>query len=121
MFVIQIPEATCGTNELVRDFRHAHARARERDRWHYLVMEAFNRVTHKVPITCCEITVTRVSGNPMDWDNMGGGLKFLMDALVSNQIILDDRPNIVRQLHLEQRITRTNPPKTIIKIVPLKD
>lgn len=120
MLVIEIAEATCGTNELVRDYRNQHKRGRERDRWHWLVAEKLGR-GFTAPIECCEITITRRSGNPMDWDNMGGGLKFLLDALVSNGILADDKPAVVTRLNLQQEVTRKLLPATIVEIVPLID
>lgn len=123
MLVIEIPEATCGTNELLRKYRKPHARAKERDRWHWMVTAtaAALRPHIKKPIKCCEIIVTRRARNPMDWDNMGGGLKFLLDALVSNKIILDDKPKVISRLQLQQEVTRKAPALTRVEIVPLLD
>lgn len=109
-----IPEATCGTNQLLRKFRHPNARAKERDKWHWLVYSAIERP--EFPFTECNITVTRVSRNAMDWDNMGGGLKFLLDALTSNKIIADDRPSVVRELKLNQTVDRQREAHTIVEI-----
>ena len=116
--ILTIPEATCSTNDLIRKYRNPHARAKERDRWHYLVREQV-KPSRRLPLLSCEILVTRRGRNPLDWDNMGGGLKFLMDALVSNKIIADDKPKVVKRLHLQQETNRKLPAATIVSIVPV--
>lgn len=121
MLVIEIPEPTISLNELKREYRNPHKYARERDRWHWLVRE---QVTAKPaePIDCCTVTVTRRSSAELDWDNMGGGLKLLMDALVSNKIIDDDKPKVVRRLELQQqKVPRKAGYSTLVEIVPLLD
>lgn len=122
--MIEIDEATISLNELLRKFRNVHKRAKERDRWHWLVMAKKPKAKipeDKMPIGCCEVIVTRRAGGSLDWDNMGGGLKFLMDALVSTKIIVDDKRKVVRRLRLQQEVSRKLPPMTRIEIVPLLD
>ena len=121
MLVIEIPELTMSVNELMREYAHPQAKKRERDRWHWLVRKAIGRRREIRPIECCEVTVHRCGPRPLDWDNMGGGLKFLIDALKSNKIVLDDNKKVIQRLHLEQPKVPGREAKTVVEIVPLLD
>lgn len=116
--IITIPEPTCSLNELIRKFRNEHARAAERNRWHYLVREQVGPPKGNA-LDACEITVTRHGGKMLDWDNFGGGCKFLLDALRSNGVIVDDKPSVVKRLNLDQHIDRKNG-RTVVEIIPVK-
>jgi Holliday junction resolvase RusA-like endonuclease len=67
----------------------------------------------------CIVTVTRHSSRFLDWDNMGGGLKFLLDAMVKNGIIEDDNPKCIVKLNLEQVKCKQSEAKTVVKIKSL--
>ena len=54
------------------------------------------------PITRCEIFITRYGSTPMDWDNVYGGFKPLLDALIIGGIISDDNPAVVTKLEAAQ-------------------
>jgi Holliday junction resolvase RusA-like endonuclease len=47
---------------------------------------------------------------------MGGGLKFLLDALTHNRVIMDDNPRCIIRLHLYQRPCKRKEEKTIVEI-----
>ena len=113
---IEIAEVTPSNNEIMRKFSHKHAKGKERNRWHYLVREQVGPPKAE-PIQKCQMTVTRFGSQLMDWDNMGGGLKFLLDALVSNAVIADDNPKVVTDLKLVQQIDRKNH-RVLVEIWP---
>ena len=64
----------------------------------------------------CAVTVTRHASRQLDWDNMGGGLKFLLDAMVKNKIIVDDNPDCVVSLDLKQEKCKRKDEKTVVEI-----
>jgi Holliday junction resolvase RusA-like endonuclease len=64
----------------------------------------------------CKVTVTRHASRQLDWDNMGGGLKFLLDAMVKNKIIVDDNPKCIVSLDLKQEKCTRKEEKTVIEI-----
>ena len=115
MQVIIIPEATPSLNEIKRKFRNIHVFKKEQTRWDWLILSEWDR---QPTMTNCEITITRYGSKLLDWDNMGGGLKFLMDALTHNRVIEDDNPGVVVRLHLEQSKVKRKDTRTVIKIVP---
>ena len=115
MQVITIPEATPSLNVVLRKFRNLHARKKEQERWDWMVRAAWRKTE---TLSECEIIITRFASRLLDWDNMGGGLKFLMDGLVHNGVIADDNPVVVRRAHLEQVKTPIKDAHTVVVISP---
>ena len=64
----------------------------------------------------CHVTVIRYGARLLDFDNMGGGLKFLMDAMVKNKILTDDSPKCVMSLKLWQEKCKRVDEKTVVII-----
>ena len=95
--IIRIPEATPTNNKVMR--MHYLARSKEHNRVNWLVRAS---IDSEETFEQCIITVTRYGNRMLDWDNMGGGLKFLLDALTHNKIIKDDNPDCIIKLNLEQ-------------------
>jgi len=93
---------------------HHRERSAEHSRYYYLIGARFSR--DKPPFTKCIVTVTRHGARPLDWDNMGGGLKFLLDALVKNKIIKDDNPKCITELNLRQVKSKRKDEKTVVEI-----
>ena len=120
MFVIEVPEASHSNNELMRQFAHPQAKRRERDRVYFVVRQALLPSMLGAAIDECEITVTRYGRNLLDFDNMGGGLKFWFDALVNFKVLTDDKPRVITRLTLQQQIDRKNP-RTVFLINPLEE
>lgn len=60
--------------------------------------------------------VTRYAPRPLDYDNMAGGLKFLIDALVSCGIIDDDNPSVVQSLTLAQEKVHKKDARMVIEL-----
>ena len=122
MLVIEIPELTLSTNEIMREFAHPQKKKRERERWHWVVRQAMKwHQLPKEPIDLCNITIYRCNNRLLDWDNMGGGLKFLLDALKSNNIIKDDNPKVVRSLQMHQPKVPGKAKRVIVEINPLTE
>ena len=104
--ILELPFATPSNNVVMRMYHRE--RSSEHERYTWLICAAVNGWEEK--IECyneCDISITRHGARLLDWDNMGGGLKFLMDALVKNKIIKDDNPKCVQELNLRQVHTYT--------------
>ena len=112
---IAIPMLTPSLNELKRKYRHPMAYKRLRTSWEWAVKAAIMPVQEE-PFCRCVVTITRVGPRELDWDNLTAGFKPLLDALVNNRVIEDDRPAVVVELRSRQR---KGEPGTIIDIEPL--
>jgi len=111
--IIEIPEATITNNKLIR--MHHRAKTKEHRRYDWLVKAGLNGWSGE-PKKHCVITVTRHASRLLDWDNMGGGLKFLLDGLVHNGVIEDDNPNCIINLRLRQKKAKRKEERTIIEV-----
>ena len=102
----EIPEATPSNNVVMR--MHHRQRTKEHERWTWMVSHSIGMVrpNHKT----CKVEINRHSPRMLDWDNMGGGCKFLLDAMVKNKIIEDDNPNCITELVLKQHKSRSDTP-----------
>jgi len=122
MIVIEIPEATPTLNLIKK--MHWQPYARLRKHWCILVLEALHGERPKNPIQKCEIYIERHGSRSLDWDNLYGGFKPLLDCLVvatsANPsglgIIQDDNTNIVTSLIAKPVKCKRKEEKTIIEI-----
>ncbi len=119
MITLEIPEPTPSNNELMREYAHPRARMAEQERWNYLIRAAMSRGDLNAMLELCEIVIHRFGSRPLDWDNMGGGCKFTLDALRHNNLITDDKPKVVKRLHLEQHKVHRKDARTLVEIIPL--
>ena len=108
----ELPFATPSNNALMRMHHRVGAKHHESYRLEIRskvgpMHECFDR---------CKVTVTRHASRQLDWDNMGGGLKFLLDAMVKNKIIVDDNPKCIVSLDLKQEKCTRKEEKTVIEI-----
>lgn len=47
------------------------------------------------PLTKCDVTLTRVSSKEPDTDGLYSSFKSVLDALIHNNIIIDDKPSVI--------------------------
>lgn len=113
MICVEVPFATPSNNVVMR--MHHRERSAEHKRYYWLVMADTCKLTTK-NIKHCVVTVTRHGARGLDWDNFAGGLKFLFDALVKNNIIKDDNPKCITELHLKQVKCKRDDEKTVVAI-----
>ena len=111
----ELPFATPSNNAVMR----MHYRKRTQQHHDY-TLEVKSLVSYQEVFKRCKITVTRHASRQLDWDNMGGGLKFLLDAMVKNGIIQDDNPKCVVSLDLKQEKCRRKEEKTVVEIEDLE-
>lgn len=79
---------------------HFHVYKKERENWMKAVMASLSTLERVPPIEKAFIRVTRESSGNLDWDNVYGGLKPLLDCLVAPSarnpsglgLIVDDNP-----------------------------
>jgi hypothetical protein len=105
-YVLVIPKPTPLLNQWQR--WHFRKRTRECQEWAWLVKAAMNgaRLERPPPLKRCRIHVDRFSTQAPDWDNLYGGLKPVLDALVVMTkrnphgigLIEDDNPAVVKAL-----------------------
>jgi hypothetical protein len=68
-----------------------------------------------------KMTLTRYSLRPtMDYDNLVSTGKSTLDSLVIAGVIIDDKPSIIQQReYLQERVSKKEDQKTVIKIEDL--
>lgn len=79
---------------------HYRVYQKARQGWRLMAMEALKGVRPAAPIQRSRLVIVRHSAGYLDWDNALGGLKPLLDCLVSASarnpdglgLILDDNP-----------------------------
>ena len=92
-----IPHPTPSNNALKGINRFKYKAMRED--WVMYVKEAY----HLNPqLTQCNVIIDRYGSLKMDWDNLYGGVKPLMDALIIAGVIADDNPDVVSNLRVTQ-------------------
>ncbi len=119
--IINIPKATPSNNEIKGMHHQKYKRLRNEFAW---LVKAETDWAPEYPIEQCEITITRYASRLLDWDNCYGGIKPLMDCLVSATkanpsglgLILDDNPNVVINLKMQQEKCKRTECRTVIKI-----
>ena len=82
-----------GTNRWVR--------RKKRKEWEQLVWFAVRRKRPKSPLRHAAVSVTRHSSVEPDYDNLAQGGKFILDALVDNMILKDDKRQIIGTPHYD--------------------
>ena len=108
---LELPFATPSNNAVMRMHHRERTKQHEACTWQIKALGRFPRYER------CHVTVTRYGSRLLDFDNMGGGLKFLMDALVKNGILADDSPKCVQSLELWQEKCKRVDEKTVVEIV----
>jgi len=99
-----------------REHRNIHVRKEEQEKWDWLVRQAIKPGAN---IDLCNVIVHRLNNRLLDWDNMGGGCKYLLDALRHNKILYDDHPGIITSFDLKQPKVKQTEACTIVEIIPL--
>jgi len=107
----ELPFATPSNNVVMR----MHHRTRTKQHQDY-ALEIQGLVGYQNTFKICSVTVTRYASRQLDWDNMAGGLKFLLDAMVKNEIIEDDNPSCVVSLYLKQVKCKRKDEKTVVEV-----
>jgi hypothetical protein len=120
--IIIYPEASPSNNILLN--MHYRDKTREHKRvtalMFYAIKQSLPGRALKKKMRCHAI-VTRCGERALDWDNYGGGLKFIFDALIKCGVIDDDNPKVVLSLKLKQRRCKKNEECTIIELIPEYD
>jgi hypothetical protein len=111
--VLTIPDSVPSLNVLLG--MHWGKRMKLRSRWHWLVREARLAVRARPQkLEHATITIERWGPRKIDFDNMVGSGKILVDLLVREGFLIDDSPDHVRVRYLQS----IGPPKTTITIEP---
>ena len=93
-----LDEATPSNNVIMRMHHRERTKQHQRIAWAILAAVGSRRPMYER----CRVIVTRYAPRQLDFDNMGGGLKFLMDGMVKAGLIVDDSPKCVESLELKQ-------------------
>jgi len=97
-YALLLPAAT-PSNNTIKDM-HFRAYQKERQGWRLMVLSALKGARPAAPIQRARLVIIRHSAGYLDWDNALGGLKPLLDCLVSASkrnpdglgLIADDNP-----------------------------
>jgi len=108
------PEATPSNNQVMR--WHLWNRKKENDRVHWIMRQIIGPISKRETLELCELHITRHGARQLDYDNLAGGFKFLIDSLVNNRVILDDRPACIVEKRFEQVKCKRAEQQTIIQI-----
>lgn len=102
MIVLTIDEPTPSIN--VHMGHHWSRKHEVRQRWKWLVKRALREAGIWVPTRWAKATVKieRYGARILDSDNFRAGTKFLMDSLVQEGIIIDDKPAVIGEPELKQ-------------------
>ena len=108
-----IPRVTPSNNVLLR--MHHMERHKLNDTWVWEIRAAINDWEHihgEIPVAGWYVKrgvgILSRRRNVVDEDNLTGGIKPLLDAIMGNRLIWNDTPDCV-SLSVEQKIDRMNP------------
>lgn len=104
MIVLVIDEPTPSLNVTMRG--HWSKQHALRNRWWWLVKAAIRRAQIWIPPKWpkAKVRIERYGPRHLDADNFRGGTKFLTDALVREEIIANDTPEVIGEPELRQII-----------------
>lgn len=117
MIEFEIYELPKLPNALYR--RHWSVVMKESKKWQRLISEQLliNRVAFKEPLKKAKLTITRFSVREPDFDNLVSSGKFVIDALVKNNVLVDDKVSIIGESkYLWQKATRLKDQKIKLQI-----
>jgi len=106
MIVLNFDEATPSIN--VHYGHHWSKKHKLRMRWHWLVKAEVRRQQISIPPKWAKakICIERHGPRLLDSDNCRAGMKPLIDALVREEIILDDNPNVIGEPEVKQIVSK---------------
>lgn len=92
---------------------------RMRNRWHALLLEALSdqHLLHLRPgrRKAC-VHITRIGKGTLDYGNLVGGCKVLIDRLVNLGLIVDDSPQWLTESYDQRRCAKGEKPRTVVRI-----
>jgi hypothetical protein len=102
VIVLVIDEPTPSANQMLG--RHWSTKHQMREKWGWLTKRAIRRAQLWVPPkwSRAKVRIERYGPRILDADNFRGGTKFLMDSLVAEGIITDDKPEVIGEPELKQ-------------------
>jgi hypothetical protein len=117
MIVLHFDEPTPSINLLLG--QRWQIRHRERMKWHWLTKAALRRAQIWVPPKWpkARIRIERYGSRMLDADNFRAGTKFLVDSLVHEGIITDDKPSVIGEPELTQHAGKER--RTVVTIEAL--
>lgn len=118
MITLHIDEPVPSENTLRR--KHWRVIKANRDRWAWLVRIArldarvAGRAAKPAHLKRAAVRIERYGKRTLDYDNFVAGAKALLDALVTEGFIVDDKPANVTVTYLQHRAT---PECTVVTII----
>lgn len=102
MIVLLFDEPTPSIN--VHYGHHWSKKHALRQKWHWLVKRELRRQQIWIPPKWAKakIRIERYGPRILDADNCRGGMKALLDSLVHEEIILDDKPAVIGEPEIKQ-------------------
>lgn len=114
MIALIIDEPTPSLNRMLGE--HWAKKRKQRMRWAWLTKAAVRRAQIWSPPKWprARVRIERYGARILDADNFRAGTKFLMDSLVIEGIILDDKPEVVGEPELKQFVSKER--KTLVYV-----
>lgn len=104
-FLFLVEREALSLNAHVSNDKFGHRYRRERDTWCWLLRAARSAGRVRIGDTKRRVTLTRVYGprkRDLDRDNLAGGMKCIVDALVRERLLVDDTGKWA-EIHYAQR------------------
>ncbi|GJI97018.1 hypothetical protein RugamoR57_37360 [Duganella caerulea] len=127
VFTLTLPDAT-PSNNVIKQL-HYRVYKKLREQWRAWVLEQLGGVLPAVPLELSDMEIERHSAGLLDWDNVYGGLKPLLDCLVCASdrnpdglgLIRDDNPkNMPSAPAVTQLPAKRGAGRTVVRIYDLK-
>lgn len=129
IYELQLPDPTPSNNAIKG--MHFHVYKKLRNSWRANVLTALQGAMPAAPLALAALEVERYSaGGGLDWDNAYGGLKPLLDCLVSASprnpdglgLVTDDSPKFMPAAPLmTQHPAKRGEGKTVVRIYDIAD
>jgi len=94
---------------------HHHARKRLRDQYERIFRSHVNLWNRAQPRSFKHVSIIRHGVRELDYDNLVGGCKLLLDALSRAGLIWDDSGRYVHVEYAQQKVSKSNT-KTLIAV-----
>lgn len=107
----EIPNITPSNNTALRE--HRFARNASNREWYRLVGAAVNGKRPVAPLGRAHVSVVRLGHRLLDFDNLVGGFKAVVDGLKHAQIIKDDSWKVIGAWSVDQVQVPKKTPQTI--------
>ena len=102
------------------DNTHWRKRNKTKKQFEILVWQQILNRRPVLPLRFARVQIVRHSTNEPDYDNLVSSAKFLLDALVNNGVIRDDKPGVIGRPECHWQKAAPKKGKMTIRVVELQ-